>query len=131
MPLLVLNSNTTLTPPQKTELATRLADITEAVLRKRRQVIVVRFDGGDLADRWYSDGVIDPAETTIFELSILITTGTNTEQEKADWIAQAWSAVTGVLGACTHANYISVREIDGTDWGYNGLTQDQRKAQAI
>ncbi len=132
MPLLVFNSNKTLSQEQRNRLAGQLSEITEHTLRKNRQVIVVRFDGGDGLGRWHAaDGVVDPAQASIFDLSILITTGTNTEQEKSEWIAQAWRVVTSVVGESSHANYISVREINGSDWGYNGLTQNQRKAQAI
>ena len=69
-------------------------------------------------------------DALIFDLSIIVTKGTNTGSEKAEWIALAWRIMTDALGGSEHPNYISVNEIDGDDWGYNGLTQNGRKKSA-
>lgn len=126
MPILTLNTSKTLSDSQMAKLATDLSDITESILRKNRKVIVIRFHADDKSVTWYSNGRI-PSDSTIFELSIIVTQGTNTESEKTDWISAAWRIVTEVLGTSDHPNYISVRELDGGDWGYNGITQSGRK----
>lgn len=126
MPILTLNTSATLSEIQMTKIAEGLSDITECILRKNRKVIVIRFESGDQLGRWYSNGRL-PMDSLIFELSIVVTKGTNTEPEKADWVSAAWRVVTDILGTSENPNYISVQELDGGDWGYNGITQSGRK----
>lgn len=129
MPILTLNSSKALPESLMTKIAASLADITESILHKNRKVIVVRFETGDQQATWYSEGRV-PADALIFDLNIVITKGTNTESEKSDWINAAWRVVTEAAGASSYPNYIAVRELDGADWGYNGVTQSGRKKAA-
>jgi 4-oxalocrotonate tautomerase len=126
VPILTLRLNKLPPAKVKYELAENLSLITEKILRKNRKLIVVRFDVDTQQDQWFSNGFVTQQDM-IFELNILITKGTNTELEKNQWIAESWKITTNAVGNSSHPNYISIREIDGGDWGYNGLTQNQRK----
>lgn len=126
MPVVTLNTSKSLSDSQMTKIAEDLSVITESILRKNKNVIVIRFKYDDQSGIWHSNGRV-PMDSLIFELSILVTKGTNTEPEKADWISAAWRVITGALGPSEHPNYISVQELDGSNWGYNGVTQNSRK----
>ncbi|MDZ8026237.1 MAG: hypothetical protein RMX97_16300 [Nostoc sp. DedQUE11] len=130
MPLITLRANNISSERIRNSLAESLSLITENILRKNKQVIVVRFEATDRQAQWYVGGAVKSDDQAIFELSIFITKGTNTDSEKAEWIAQAWRLVTEALGSAPHPNYISIQEIDGKSWGYNGLSQEQRKIQS-
>jgi 4-oxalocrotonate tautomerase len=63
-------------------------------------------------------------------LEISITAGTNTAQEKADFIAAAWAELQRQLaagGPLEPASYVIVRELPAGDWGYGGKTQAARR----
>jgi 4-oxalocrotonate tautomerase len=130
MPLITLRANKISSEKIRSSLAESLSLITEKILRKNKQLIVVRFEVADQKAQWYVGGAIKSDDEAILELSIIVTKGTNTDEEKALWIAQAWKLLTEVLGSATHPNYISIQEIDGKSWGYNGLSQEQRKIQS-
>lgn len=129
MPIISVNTSRPLSDAQMGALSDGLSNITESVLRKNRNVIVVRFTSGDHSGCWYNKGRVSN-DALIFDLSIIVTKGTNTGLEKSEWIALAWRIMTDALGGSEHPNYISVNEIDGDDWGYNGLTQNGRKKSA-
>lgn len=130
MPIITLRANKISSEQIRSSLAESLSLITENILRKNKQVIVVRFEAVDQQVQWYVGGAVKSDDEAIFELSIIVTKGTNTDSEKAEWIAQAWSLVTEALGSAPHPNYILIQEIDGKSWGYNGLSQEQRKIQS-
>ncbi len=130
MPLITLRANKIETKTMWNRLAAELSEITESILRKNKQVIVVRFETTAQENQWYVGGVAKNDAEAIFELSILVTKGTNTDDEKARWLAAAWERVSAILGSAAHPNYISIQEIDSKSWGYNGLSQEQRKIQS-
>ncbi len=130
MPLITLRANKISSEKIRDSLAESLSLITEEILRKNKKLIVVRFEVANQQAQWYVGGAVKSDDAAIFELSIIVTKGTNTDEEKAEWIAQAWELVTQVLGSAPHPNYISIQEIDGKSWGYNGLSQEQRKIQS-
>ncbi|AFY41648.1 hypothetical protein [Nostoc sp. PCC 7107] len=130
MPLITLKANKIFSENIRDSLAEGLSLITEKTLRKNKQVIVIHFETADQLGQWYVGGAVKNHDEAIFELSILITQGTNTDAEKAEWIAQTWQLLTANLGNTPHPNYISIQEIDGKSWGYNGLSQAQRSIQS-
>lgn len=130
MPLITLKANKIFSENIRDSLAESLSLITEKTLRKNKQLIVIRFEVAEKLAQWYVGGAVNSNDEAIFELSIIVTKGTNTDEEKALWIAQAWKLLTEVLGSAIHPNYISIQEIDGKSWGYNGLSQGQRNIQS-
>jgi 4-oxalocrotonate tautomerase len=108
-------------------LAHALTELTAQLLGKRREVTAVMVE--DLpATRWHVGGRAVLGPTACLEISI--TQGTNTEQEKAAFIAAAFAELQTQLGAghaLEPASYVIVREVPATDWGYDGQTQAARK----
>jgi 4-oxalocrotonate tautomerase len=118
-----------ITPPQPTErlgvLARRLSQLSTDILGKRRDVTAVVIE--ELwPGRWFI-GARGPRESTAL-LEIRVTQGTNTAQEKEDFIAAAWQELEQQLGPLEEASYVVVQEVPATDWGYGGRTQAARKS---
>ena len=126
MPVLHLQ----ITPPAPAahaDLACTLTDLTARVLRKRAEVTAVVI--GDVpAGAWFIAGEA-PTEPTAC-LTITVTAGTNTADEKAAFVAGAFDALQARLapgGTLAPASYVRVQELPAGDWGYDGLTQAQRR----
>jgi len=61
-------------------------------------------------------------------LEISITAGTNTAEEKQEFIGEAHRLLREHLGGLEEASYVVVRELPAGDWGYGGRTQADRFA---
>jgi 4-oxalocrotonate tautomerase len=130
MPLITLRTSKVLSTPLKRCIAEGLSLATEKILRKDRNVIVILFNVADQCDQWWVGNNFKDDGVDIFELNIAVTKGTNTDAEKREWIAVAWQLATEVFVTAPYPNYISICELEGTNWGYNGLTQNQRKVKS-
>ena len=127
MPVLQLKVAPLQNPQHYARLASALTKITERVLHKDASLTAVVIEDLPQA-RWYvaSQAVTHAAAL----LEITITQGTNTAEEKAQWGAECFAELAKQLGlGADHAaaHYCTVREVAATDWGYNGLTQAQRR----
>jgi 4-oxalocrotonate tautomerase len=126
MPTLNLRIAPLHNPQHYAALAAQLTDLTARVLRKRREVTAVMME--DLpAARFCVGGVA--ANQPIACLAMDITAGTNTAQEKQQFVHEAHALLRRLLGDLHEASYVIVRELPAGDWGYGGLTQAQRQAQ--
>ena len=109
------------------QLAQALTALTAELLGKRREVTAVMIEDLPTA-RWYVDAAEVQRPTACLEISI--TAGTNTEVEKAAFIAAAYAELERQLGAggpLEEASYVIVRELPAADWGYGGATQQLRQ----
>jgi len=127
MPILTLkiSANVQLKDPQA--LSRALTALSTQVLHKRADVTSVVFQR-IAANDWWVGG--EASDQVLMQLDIRITQGTNTEAEKQAFIAQAFALLPQHLAAGQHMHatcYISVQELPATDWGYGGLTQQQRR----
>ncbi|MGV8989459.1 MAG: tautomerase family protein [Cypionkella sp.] len=59
-------------------------------------------------------------------LEVFVTAGTNTEDEKRQFIRSAMAALRKVVPGLAEATYVVVHELPGTDWGCDGQTQTAR-----
>ncbi|MFT5162011.1 MAG: 4-oxalocrotonate tautomerase [Alteromonadaceae bacterium] len=125
MPKLVLTVNRPVDAAVKATLATVLTELTAEHLNKKPEVTMVniRDDHSD----WYINGEKNNRATTSYDLIVQITTGTNTDQEKEAWLAATSELLNKELGL-SHSlpNYISIFDVDGKSWGFNGLSQYAR-----
>jgi len=127
MPILTLklSDNAQLKDPNALSLA--LTQLSTEVLHKRSDVTSVVFQR-IAANDWWVGG--DASAQVLMQLDIRITQGTNTEAEKAAFVAQAFDLLPKHLadGQQLHAtSYISVQELPASDWGYAGITQKKRR----
>ena len=63
-------------------------------------------------------------------LLAIVTAGTNSDDEKAVFIAAAEAMLRDALGRLDAPVYVIVQEIQATDWGYDGRTQAVRRQNA-
>lgn len=130
MPILTLKLSAHAQLTDAHALARELTALSTQVLHKRTDVTSVVFQRV-AANEWWVGG--DVPTQVLMQLDIRITQGTNTEAEKTSFVAQAFELLPKHLveGQTLHAtSYISVQELAATDWGYGGLTQQQRRQMA-
>jgi 4-oxalocrotonate tautomerase len=130
MPILTLKLSANANLKNANALARDLTALSTQVLHKRADVTSVVFQRA-LAEDWWVGG--DAVDQVLVQLDIRVTKGTNTELEKATFIAEAFALLPKHLadGQQMHAtSYISVQELAATDWGYGGYTQQQRREMA-
>jgi 4-oxalocrotonate tautomerase len=130
MPILTLKLSAHAQLKEPRALARDLTALSTHVLHKRTDVTSVVFQRV-AANEWWVGG--DAPPQVLMQLDIRTTHGTNTEAEKASFVAQAFELLPKHLveGQTLHAtSYISVQELAATDWGYGGLTQQQRRQMA-
>lgn len=112
------------------DLAQTLTRLANTVLRKRADVTAVRIERVP-ADAWFIGGhSLGPRLQSAVQLVIQVTAGTNTTDEKARFVAEAFEALSDLLGGLHPTSYVVVHELPGEAWGYGGRTQAQRAAQA-
>lgn len=56
-----------------------------------------------------------------------VTAGTNSDAEKAAFVAAAFAGAESILGQLDAASYVIVRDVAAQAWGYQGLTQAYRR----
>lgn len=130
MPILTLKLSDNARIQSTQALAQGLTQLSADVLHKRADVTSVVFQR-IAANDWWVGG--EASDQVLMQLDIRITQGTNTEAEKTAFIAQAFDLLLQhfVDGQQLHAtSYISVQELPASDWGYGGLTQQQRRELA-
>ena len=125
MPTLHLRITPLHNPQHYAALGQGLTELTARVLHKRAEVTVVIID--DLPPARYHIAGLAATQTAAC-LTIQITSGTNSVEEKAQFIASAYDLLIKLLGDLHAASYVIVQEIPATDWGYGGLTQSARRA---
>ncbi len=127
MPTLHLQVAPLQSPQRYQALAQALTRITADTLGKRPEVTAVLID--DLpAARWFVGGQVVEKPTAL--LTIRITQGTNTADEKAAFVATAFAELHRQLAPGSTlevASYVQVHELAATDWGYGGKTQLARR----
>lgn len=131
MPTLNLRVAPLLNPPQYRALALALTRLTALHLGKREAVTAVVIDDIPAA-RWYIGGRGVARATALLE--ICITAGTNTAAQKEAFIAAAFAELQQQLGhgqPLEEASYVIVRELAGSDWGYAGISQAERRQQLL
>ncbi len=107
---------------EASQLSAKLSDLVAEVLKKKHHltsVLVEHFDRGS----WTVGG---RPQTAAAQLEVYVTAGTNTEQEKRDFVRRAAELLKQSVTGLDPATYVVVHELPGTDWGYEGSTQADR-----
>lgn len=121
--------NVKLNAKESDELRKRVVDIvmnnTTNILNKKADVtsVLVEFV---LQNSWSVGG----KDCVTFYLDIKITKGTNTKEQKSNYIKKCYKDFQELLGEIAPASYIVINEIDGDSWGFEGLTQEYRYIQS-
>jgi 4-oxalocrotonate tautomerase len=115
-------------------LTHRLADavtrLTADVLGKDPKVTAVAVEWIPRR-RWFVAGrTTEALGRPAFFLEVRITDGTNTKDEKARYVRDAFAALDGLLGGVDPESYVHVNEVRADAYGYGGRTQERRWVEA-
>lgn len=110
---------------QSDELRKKIVDFilenTTNILNKKPEVTSVLVEFVPF-DTWN----INKDNLKTFNVDIKITKGTNTKNQKAQYIKETYLNLKEILGDITPASYIIIDEIEADSWGFEGLTQEYR-----
>jgi 4-oxalocrotonate tautomerase len=94
------------------------------IMRKRPEVTAVLVDVAE-SGHWSVGGEPVPVAAN---LDVKVTRGTNTHEEKAQFVAAVAEMFRRILGPdLPVATYVVVDEVEADAWGYDGVTQEERR----
>jgi len=103
-----------------------LTELTTSVLGKKRDLVAVAVEFIK-PQQWFIGGApIDQHQAHTFYLDIKVTEGTNTKDEKTEYVRQVFAGMEEILGNIATASYIVIHEVRADSWGYQGQTQECR-----
>jgi 4-oxalocrotonate tautomerase len=108
------------------QISDLLLDLTTRILKKKREVTAIAIDFID-HDCWIVGGnLLSEQRKNSFYFDIKITDETNTKDEKAQYIKEAFAGFEKILGNLHAESYIHVEDVKAASYGYGGLTQEYR-----
>lgn len=126
MPILNVKVSAKKTPELTRRIADLLLDLTSRILKKKRDVTAIAIDYVD-HDAWIVGGhLLSEQGKNSFYFDIKITDETNTKDEKAQYIREAFDGFEKILGNLHAESYIHVEDVRAASYGYGGRTQEYR-----
>lgn len=126
MPILTVKVSGKKSQNQTNEIGRLLMDLTTRILKKKREVTAIAIDYID-HDSWFVGGeLLSKAGKNSFYFDIKIRDETNTKDEKAQYIKEAFEGFERLLGNLHEESYIYVQDVRATSYGYGGKTQEFR-----
>lgn len=126
MPIITVKLSAKKSPELTKKVADLILDLTTRILKKKREVTAITIDFVD-HDCWIIGGQpLSEQHKNSFYFDIKITDETNTKDEKARYIQEAFAGFTEILGNLHEESYIHVHDVRATSYGYGGLTQEHR-----
>jgi 4-oxalocrotonate tautomerase len=126
MPILNVKVSAKRSPEMTRAIADLLLDLTMRILHKKREVTSIAIDYVDPAD-WIVGGrsLAEQGRSSMY-FDIKITDETNTKDEKAQYIREAFDAFARLLGDLHEESYIYVQDVRAAAYGFGGKTQEYR-----
>jgi len=127
MPLITVTySSSRHSPSLKADIAAAVSELTARILRKDPKITAIIVRSVDAAD-WFAGGrPLAEQNLASFWLDVHVSEGTNTKDEKAEYLAAIFSRMGELLGPLHHESYLHVDEVRGDAYGFGGLTQERR-----
>ena len=126
MPILNVKVSGEKSPERTRQIAELLLDVTTRILKKKREVTSIAIDYVD-PDNWIVGGKsLSEQRKSSFYFDIKITDETNTKDEKARYIREAFDGFAAILGDLHDESYIHVQDVRAASYGYGGQTQEYR-----
>ncbi len=106
-----------------------LLELTNRILGKKKEVTAIAIDYVE-HDQWFVGGhLLSDQGKNSFYFYIKVTDETNTKDEKAKYIKEAFEGFERILGNIHEESYIYVQDVRATAYGYGGKTQEYRYQQ--
>lgn len=126
MPILNVKVSATKSPELTRQISALLLDLTTRILRKKPEVTAIAIDYV-AHDAWVVGGrLLSEQQKNSFYFDIKITDETNTKDEKARYIREAYDGFARILGNLHEESYIHVEDVRAASYGYGGRTQEYR-----
>ncbi len=107
-------------------VAALLIDLTSRILHKDPKVTAIAVDYVDPEDWIVAGKSLAEYKLASFYFDIKITDETNTKDEKAKYIREAFDGFRQILGELHEESYIYVQDVRAATYGYGGRTQEAR-----
>ncbi|NMM36738.1 MAG: 4-oxalocrotonate tautomerase family protein [Glaciimonas sp.] len=126
MPIINVKVSATKTPELTKKISELLLDLTTRILKKKREVTAIAIDFID-HDSWVVGGqLLSEQKKNSFYFDIKITDETNTKDEKALYVKEAFAGFAEILGDLHEESYIYVQDVKAASYGFGGYTQEYR-----
>jgi 4-oxalocrotonate tautomerase len=129
MPIMNVKISGTKSAETTKQVTDLLLDITTRILKKKREVTAIAIEYID-RDCWIVGGkLLSEQNKNSFYFDIKVTDETNTKDEKAHYIKEAFAGFEKILGNLHEESYVYVADVRATAYGYGGKTQEYRYHQ--
>lgn len=126
MPILNVKVSARKSPELIRGVSELLLELTTRILKKHREVTAIAIDFVE-PDSWIVGGhPLSELGKSSFYFDIKITDETNTKDEKAQYIREAFAGFAALLGDLHEESYIYVQDVRAASYGYGGRTQEYR-----
>lgn len=126
MPILTVKVSAKKSQELSNQIGALLMDLTSRILKKKREVTAIAIEFVD-PDSWFVGGkLLSELGKNSFYFDIKITDETNTKDEKARYIQEAYEGFERILGDLHEESYIHVQDVRATAYGFGGKTQEFR-----
>jgi 4-oxalocrotonate tautomerase len=130
MPILNVKLGTTKSRETTQRVAALLIELTSRILHKDPKVTAIAIDYVDPEDWIIAGKSLAEHKLASFYFDIKITDETNTKDEKAQYIREAFDGFRLILGELHEESYIYVQDVRAASYGYGGHTQEWRYQRA-
>lgn len=129
MPILNVKTSATPSPELTQKINALLLNLTSTILKKRPEVTAIAIDYVP-QEHWRIGGVsLKELNKHSVYFDIKITDETNTKDEKARYIREAFAGFQALLGDLDEKSYVYIQDVRAATYGYGGETQERRYHQ--
>ena len=126
MPILNVKVSQPYSPALTHAISETLLELTTRLLRKKRELTAIAIDHVP-PEQWIVGGsTLAEQGKNSFYFDIKVVDGTNTKDEKAQYIAECFDAFSRLLAPLHEESYIYVHDVRAEAYGYGGKTQEYR-----
>jgi 4-oxalocrotonate tautomerase len=126
MPIINVKVSATKSTGLTRQISEMLLELGGRILKKDRHVTTITIDYLE-HDCWFVGGSsLSEQGKNSFCFDTKITDETNTKEEKAQFIKEAFDGFARILGNLHDTSFIYVEDVRATAYGYGGLTQEYR-----
>ncbi|TYT26977.1 4-oxalocrotonate tautomerase [Luteimonas viscosa] len=126
MPILKVKVSDTKSPDTTRAISAMLLELTTRILGKKPELTAIVVEYVDPAD-WVVGGrtLLEQGKRS-FHFDIKIVDESNTRQQKAQYIREAFDGFAGLLGELHEESYIHIDDVRASAYGFGGKTQEAR-----
>ncbi|MES1978985.1 MAG: 4-oxalocrotonate tautomerase [Pseudomonadota bacterium] len=130
MPILNVKVSQPASAQLSTQISEMLLELTTRILHKKRELTSIAIDY-IAPEHWTVGGSSLAAQgKNSFYFDIKVVDGTNTKDEKAQYIAESFQAFEKLLGNVHDESYIHIHDVRAEAYGFGGRTQEWRYIKA-